>query len=50
MPESLGGRLLLSASIFILVALLVTGIVMDFALRRFIQGQVDGRLDGQFLA
>jgi signal transduction histidine kinase len=50
MPESLGGRLVLSASIFILLALLVTGIVMDFALRRFIQGQVDGRLDGQILS
>jgi signal transduction histidine kinase len=50
MPESLGGRLLLSASAFILVALLMTGVVMDFALRRFIQGQVDGRLDGQILS
>ena len=34
----------------IVVALLATGIVMDFALRRFIQGQVDGRLDGQILS
>jgi signal transduction histidine kinase len=50
MPGSLGGRLLLSASAFILVALLMTGVVMDFALRRFIQGQVDGRLDGQILS
>jgi signal transduction histidine kinase len=50
MPESLGGRLLLSASAFILIALLITGVVMDFALRRFIQGQVDGRLDGQILS
>jgi signal transduction histidine kinase len=50
MPESLGGRLLLSASMFILFALLITGVVMDFALRRFIQGQVDGRLDGQILS
>jgi hypothetical protein len=50
MPESLGGRLVLSASALILIALLATGVVMDFALRRFIQGQVDGRLDGQILS
>jgi signal transduction histidine kinase len=50
MPASLGGRLLLTASLFVLVALLLTGVVMDFALRRFIQGQVDGRLDGQILS
>jgi len=49
-PESLGGRLLLGASAFILMALLITGVVMDFAIRRFIQGQVDGRLDGQILS
>ncbi len=30
--------------------MLITGVVMDFALRRFIQGQVDGRLDGQILS
>lgn len=46
----MGGRLLLSASVLIVLALLATGIVMDFALRRFIQGQVDGRLDGQILS
>src|ERR1700727_1743324 len=50
MPKSLGGRLLLSASALILIAMLITGVVMDFALRRFIQGQVDGRLDGQILS
>ena len=49
LPPSLGGRLLLGASILILLALVVTGTVMEFALRRFIQGQVDGRLDGQIL-
>jgi len=49
-PESLGGRLLLSASVLIVLALLATGVAMDFALRRFIQGQVDGRLDGQILS
>jgi signal transduction histidine kinase len=50
MPESLSGRLLLGASALILLALLATGVAMDFALRRFIQGQVDGRLDGQILS
>ncbi len=50
MPASLSGRLLLSASVLIVLALLTTGAVMDFALRRFIQGQVDGRLDGQILS
>ena len=50
MPKSLSGRLLLSASVLIVLALLATGVVMDFALRRFIQGQVDGRLDGQILS
>lgn len=49
MPHSLGGRLLLGASVFIALALVLTGVAMDVALRRFIQGQVDGRLDGQIL-
>ncbi len=49
-PRSLSGRLLLGASVLIVLALLVTGVVMDLALRRFIQGQVDGRLDGQILS
>jgi signal transduction histidine kinase len=49
MPASLGGRLLLIAAGLILVAFGVTGVVMDLALHHFIQGQVDGRLDGQIL-
>lgn len=49
LPQSLGGRLLLGASVLILLALVATGAAMDLALRRFIQGQVDGRLDGQIL-
>lgn len=49
LPRSLQGRLVLSASMLILLALVATGTVMDVALRRFIQGQVDGRLDGQIL-
>jgi len=49
MPASLGGRLLLIAAGLILVAFGVTGVVMDLALHHLIQGQVDGRLDGQIL-
>jgi signal transduction histidine kinase len=49
LPGSLSGRLLLGALVVILLALLVTGAVMSFALQRFIQGQIDGRLDGQIL-
>lgn len=47
LPQSLSGRLLLGASVLIVLALVVTGAVMDYTLRRFIQGQIDGRLDGQ---
>ena len=50
MPRSLSGRLLLGALALVLVTVVSTGIAMDFALRRFIQGQIDGRLDGQILA
>ena len=39
----------MGASVLILLARVATGLVMDLALRRFIQGQVDGRLDGQIL-
>ena len=49
-PRSLSGRLLLGALALVFVTVLSTGIAMDFALRRFIQGQIDGRLDGQILA
>ena len=40
---------MLFATTAILLALLATGVAMDFALRRFIQGQVDSRLDTQIL-
>lgn len=50
LPKSLRGRLLLTAAVVIVIALLVTAGVMNFALCRFIQGQVDGRLDGQILS
>ena len=49
-PRSLSGRLFVTASALVLVTVLLTGVAMDFVLRRFIQGQVDGRLDGQILA
>lgn len=49
---SLGRRLLLAASAFIALALILAAIVIGFVLHRFIQGQVDQRLDTQvaFLA
>jgi signal transduction histidine kinase len=49
-PRSLSGRLLAVALLFIVVALLAAGVAMYFALHRFVQGQVDGRLDGQILS
>jgi signal transduction histidine kinase len=49
-PRSLSGRLLSVALVLIVVALLAAGIAMYFALHRFVQGQVDGRLDGQILS
>lgn len=49
---SLGRRLLLGASGFIAVALVIAAIVIGFVLHRFVQGQIDQRLDTQvnFLA
>ena len=49
-PRSLGARLLAGSVVLIVGAMLVTGFAMAFALRHFIQAQVDGRLDGQLLA
>jgi signal transduction histidine kinase len=49
-PRSLSGRLLALALLCIVVALLAAGVAMYFALHRFVQGQVDGRLDGQILS
>jgi signal transduction histidine kinase len=49
-PRSLSGRLLSVALALIIVALLAAGVAMYFALHRFVQGQVDGRLDGQILS
>lgn len=49
---SLGRRLLLAASAFIAVALVIAAVVIGFVLHRFVQGQIDQRLDTQiaFLA
>lgn len=49
---SLGRRLLIGASVFIAVALVIAAIVIGFVLHRFVQGQIDQRLDTQinFLA
>ncbi len=46
---SLGARLLAAACAFIVVALLVAGIAIGFALHRFVQRQVDERLDTQIV-
>jgi signal transduction histidine kinase len=49
---SLGRRLLLTASAFIAVAMVIAAVVIGFVLHRFVQGQIDQRLDTQiaFLA
>lgn len=46
---SLSRRLLLGAAAFITVALIVAAIVIGFVLHRFIQGQIDQRLDSQIV-
>lgn len=48
-PQSLRSRLLVSAALFIALALVATGVAVQFALHRFVQGQIDQRLDGQLL-
>jgi signal transduction histidine kinase len=50
LPRSLSGRLLSVALVLIVITLPAAGIAMYFALHRFVQGQVDGRLDGQILS
>jgi signal transduction histidine kinase len=49
-PRSLSGRLVSLALALIVVALLAAGTTMYLALHRFVQGQVDGRLDGQIVS
>ncbi len=46
---SLGRRLLLGAAVFITLALIVATIIIGFILHRFIQGQIDQRLDSQIV-
>ena len=47
---SLSRRLLFGAAIFIALALVVAGGFIGFALRRFISGQIDQRLDSQIIS
>ena len=49
-PQSLSGRLVSVALVLIVIALLAASFAMYLALHRFVQGQVDGRLDGQILS
>jgi signal transduction histidine kinase len=44
---SLSRRLLLAASVFIGAALVIAAVVLFFVLHRFVQGQIDQRLDTQ---
>ncbi len=48
-PTSLGARLLLGAAVVVVLALTLTTLAMQAALHRFVQAQVDGRLDGQLM-
>lgn len=46
---SLGQRLMIGAGVFITMALIVAAVLIAFVLHRFIQGQIDQRLDAQIL-
>jgi signal transduction histidine kinase len=46
---SLGRRLMIGAGVFITAALIVAAILISFVLHRFVQGQIDQRLDAQIL-
>ena len=48
-PASLNRRLLVAAAVFITLALVVAAIVIGFVLHRFVQGQIDQRLDTQIV-
>ena len=48
-PGSLGARLLLAAAALIVLALGLTAAALEATLQRFVQAQVDGRLDGQLI-
>jgi len=46
---SLSRRLLVGAAVFIALALVAAAIVIGFVLHRFVQGQIDQRLDTQIV-
>lgn len=46
---SLSRRLMIGAGVFITAALIVAAILISFVLHRFVQGQIDQRLDAQIL-
>lgn len=46
---SLGRRLMIGAAVFITAALVVAAVLISFVLHRFVQGQIDQRLDAQIL-
>jgi signal transduction histidine kinase len=46
---SLGRRLLIGAGVFIAAALVVAAVLISFVLHRFVQGQIDQRLDAQIV-
>src|SRR5476649_1226652 len=48
-PASLNRRLLVGAAVFITLALVAAALVIGFVLHRFVQGQIDQRLDTQIV-
>jgi signal transduction histidine kinase len=46
---SLSKRLMIGAGVFITAALVIAAILISFVLHRFVQGQIDQRLDSQIL-
>jgi signal transduction histidine kinase len=46
---SLSGRLMVAAGVFITAALIVAAVMIAFVLHRFVQGQIDQRLDAQIV-
>lgn len=46
---SLSGRLMVAAAVFITAALIVAAVMIAFVLHRFVQGQIDQRLDAQIV-
>ncbi len=49
-PQSLGGRLLAGAALFVAMALVLAGLLIGNILARFVHGQIDQRLDAQIEA